>query len=358
MQKNEIEGLLELNILKAAVNNANEAFVTIDRHSTVMFFNKAAERIFGYERNEVIGRDLAEILGPGCREGHERAVNNYIKTRKGRLLGHESEFQAMRKNGETFPASISFSLTEVDGSPYFTGIVRELTETKALHDQVVQAERLAALGQMAAEIGHEIKNPLVMIGGFARQLQKNIQSDKERAKLKMIVTEVERLERLLVNLKDLYRPSQLEFTTFDIDELVGEVCALAEMEADNSHITIDFKKSPGDKTVSADRDKLKQVLLNIIKNSCEALPGQGKVTVRSVLRDQTIRISIIDTGEGISPDIMKKVFSPFFTTKEDGTGLGLCISKRIIEDHTGGCLTMQSEEGKGTTVTIELSRHA
>ncbi|MEW6520575.1 MAG: ATP-binding protein [Thermodesulfobacteriota bacterium] len=360
MQKNADKGgdLLEISILQGAVENANEAFVTIDEQSRVIFFNRAAERMFGYRQCEVVGRDLAEILGPGCREGHQRAVAAYVKTRRGKLIGHASEFEAMRRNGEIFPASISFSLTEVDGRLFFTGIVRELTETKALHAQIMQAERLAALGQMVAEISHEIKNPLVMIGGFARQLKKKIKGEQEQDKLGIIVSEVERLEKLLADLKDLYRPRRLNLVNFDIDELLREVCNLTIANLKNDAITINCQAEPGAKMISGDRDKLKQVLLNLVKNGAEALAGPGTVAVASRLEGNSIKVTITDSGQGIPASIKEKIFSPFFTTKEHGTGLGLCVSKRIVDEHPGGLFSLESEEGRGTTVTITLPQLA
>jgi PAS domain S-box-containing protein len=351
------ESLREISILKGAVENTNEAFVTIDKDSTVIFFNKAAERMFGYCRKDVIGKNLALILGPACREGHQRAVDHFVQTKRPKLIGHETEFQAMRKTGETFPAAISFSVTTINGAYYFTGIVRELTETKALHAQIVQAERLAALGQMVAEISHEIKNPLALIGGFARQLLRNISGDRERAKLDVIIMEVERLEHLLSELKDLYRPRQLNLNRVDIDELLEEVCSLAREYIKNSAIAIHFDAGAGIKVVAADRDKLKQVLLNVVKNSTEALAGSGLVSVISEVAGENIRVSVIDAGHGIPAKLREKIFSPFFTTKEYGTGLGLSISKRIVDEHPGGIFTLESEEGKGTTVTITLPVH-
>lgn len=172
---------MEFEILKGAVENTNEAFVTIDHESTVILFNKAAERMFGYSRDEVIGRDLGMILTPMCQDSHQQAVTRYMKTRRTKLIGHESELSVTRKNGEIFPASISFSVAEVDGKLFFTGIIRDLTETKALQEKLIQSERLAALGQAVAEISHEIKNPLIMIGGFAGQLLKKAADEKDQA---------------------------------------------------------------------------------------------------------------------------------------------------------------------------------
>ncbi|MCJ7595165.1 MAG: PAS domain S-box protein [Desulfobacterales bacterium] len=183
----------ELALLKVAVENTNEAFVTIDETHRVFFFNKAAERIFGYNRDEVIGHDLDVIMSPRCSRNHREAVDRYVATKVPRRIGHDTEILATRKNGETFPANISFSVAEVGGRLYFTGIVRDLTETKALQERIIQSERLAALGQVVAEITHEIKNPLMLIGGFARQMTKQVNEEKSLEKLNVIVSEVARL---------------------------------------------------------------------------------------------------------------------------------------------------------------------
>ncbi len=132
-------------VLEKAVENTNEAFVTIDIHHRVVFFNKAAERIFGFEREEVIGHDLNVIMAPTCSRNHRQAVARYLETRIPHRIGHDTEIRATRKNGEAFPANISFSVSEVEGNTYFTGIVRDLTETKALQDRIIHSERLAAL---------------------------------------------------------------------------------------------------------------------------------------------------------------------------------------------------------------------
>ena len=196
-------------ILREATENTNEGFVTIDEHHQVIIFNKAAEKIFGYSREEVMGKDLGLILSRECETGHKQAVSRFLETRESKLIGHQTEFVTTRKNGEKFPLSISFSVSKVEGKIYFTGIIRDVSETKALQEQIAKSERLAALGQLVAEITHEIKNPLMMIGGFARQLSRTIQDEKSQSKLKIITDEVQRLENLIQELKEVYRPQQL-----------------------------------------------------------------------------------------------------------------------------------------------------
>ncbi|MEW6593459.1 MAG: PAS domain S-box protein [Thermodesulfobacteriota bacterium] len=342
-------------VLKGAVENTNEAFVTIDEDSRVVFFNKAAERIFGYRRKEVLGEDIGMLLSPMCESGHRQAVERYRETRRPVLIGHETELSVVRKDGQTFPASISFSVAEIGGRLFFTGIVRDLTEHKALQQQVLQTERLAMLGQTLAEISHEIRNPLIMIGGFARQLLGKARDDKDQAKLRIITEEVARLERLLAGLRDLYRPQQLFVEDVDLAALLAEVVALVEDEAGRRGVDVRSHLAPDATRARADREKLKQVILNLVKNSLEALPDGGAITISTRHAGERVEILVADGGEGIPEEVRRHVFSPFFTTKEQGTGLGLCISKRIIDDHPGGSFLLESREGEGTVVTIGLS---
>jgi two-component system sensor kinase FixL len=331
-----------LAILKHALENTNEAFVTIDEDHRVLFFNKAAERIFGYSQQEVIGHDLDVIMSPSCSRNHSAAVSRYVKTRIPGRIGHESEIQATRRNGNTFPASISFSVTEVKGKLFFTGIVRDITETRALREQIMRSERLAALGQLVAEITHEIKNPLMMIGGFARQLIPAIDDEKSLQKLNIITDEVKRLEILLADLREFYLPKTITTEPVNIKKLLREVRSLVKEDCKKKNIRTEL-----------DIDN-KAVFLNLVKNSIEAMDNGGNLSIRTRLSGDQVEITVADDGSGISEQDREKIFSPFFTTKRYGTGLGLCISKRIIEEHGGSSLSVESEEGKGTTFKMSL----
>ena len=213
----------------------------------------------------------------------------------------------------------------------------------------------AALGQTVAEINHEIKNPLIMIGGFARQLLKKATVGKDRAKLTIIVDEVTRLEHLLAGLKELYKPPQLDLTEIFLNELLTEVVDLAQSYSSGKGIDIRLV-STIDVVVKVDREKIKQVLLNLVKNGIEATSPGGEVVVSSRVQDKRVEVEVTDTGGGIPEAIKKRIFLPFFTTKKQGTGLGLSISKRIIDDHPGCSFKLESEEGKGTVAIIGFRR--
>jgi two-component system sensor kinase FixL len=344
----------ELAILRSAIENTNEAFVTIDEDHQVLFFNKAAEDIFGYRREEVIGHDLNVIMAPDCSRDHHQAVKNYLKTRLPIRIGHDTELVATRKNGETFPANISFSVSEVYGKTYFTGIVRDLTETKTLQERAIRSERLAALGQVVAEITHEIKNPLMMIGGFAGQLARQALDKKSVTKLNIIKDEVLRLEELLRELRDFYLPRTLKTEEIDLYGLLMEVRSLVKEDCERKNIRTEFKADGEPVIVEGDRGRLKQVFLNLVKNSIEAMEKGGNLSIQSKLNGDRVEISITDDGPGISESNQEKIFSPFFTTKRRGSGLGLSVSKRIIEEQAGSTIVFESEKGKGTVFKITM----
>ncbi|MBU2498605.1 MAG: PAS domain S-box protein [Proteobacteria bacterium] len=344
----------ELALLKVAVENTNEAFVTIDENHRVLFFNKAAERIFGYSRDEVLGHDLDVIMAPRCSRNHREAVERYIATRVPRRIGHDTEIVATRKNGETFPANISFSVAEVEGMLYFTGLVRDLTETKALQERIIKSERLAALGQVVAEITHEIKNPLMLIGGFARQLTKQVSEEKALEKLNVIVKEVSRLEDLLQEMRELYLPRTLHKEVFDVDALLQDVHELIKADCEKKGIKSVLEVNHEGARIEGDQAKLKQVFLNLVKNAVEAMEDGGNLRIDSQRTGDMVEITITDDGCGIPRENIEKIFAPFFTTKEKGSGLGLSISKSIIEDHPGSSFTLESEEGRGTRIKITM----
>jgi signal transduction histidine kinase len=213
---------------------------------------------------------------------------------------------------------------------------------------------LAALGQLVAEITHEIKNPLMMIGGFARQLMKSTQEAKSLSKLNIIAEEVQRLEELLAELREYYLPKTLATELFDINDLLKEVYSLVKAYGTDKAVRVQLSTDQDSIPVEGDRNKLKQVFLNLAKNGIEALDKGGNLTIRSKLSGDVVEIAFSDDGAGIPRHLQEKIFTPFFTTKAQGSGLGLPVSKKIIDDHPGSSFTLESNEGKGTTVTIRL----
>ena len=331
--------------------------MTIDRHHTIILFNRAAEKLFGFHREEVVGQDLSLIMSPRCALDHKAAVERYLITRNPRLIGHETEFITTRRNGDRFPATISFSVMEVDDESYFTAIIRDLSEAKELEEKVSAAQRLATLGQLVAEITHEIKNPLMLIGGFSNQLMGKLEGEADKRKLRVIIDEVGRLENLLSELKECYRPQKLNIEPVYLNDVFNEVKALIQSRPKKPSLSITNSSEYRNPAVWGDSAKLKQVFFNLTKNSLEAMKEDGRLTIETSSHDDIVDIRFRDTGPGISDELKEKIFTPFFTTKKHGTGLGLPLSKRIIEDHPDGSFQVTSKVREGTTVTVRLKLH-
>ncbi len=228
--------------------------------------------------------------------------------------------------------------------------MRRLVETQ---EKLIRAERFAAIGEAAAYLSHEIKNPLAAIGGFASQIERSLSEDDDNIrKLQIISEETTRLETLLTDVRDFTRPFKPQKELKDINLSIEETLSL--MEDNLKSMGIDYDNFLDDELppIWFDPEQIKQVLINLIKNAAEAMP-EGKITILSRQEDDYIKVSIVDRGAGISTETVEKIFEPFFTTKKRGTGLGLAVCRKIIEDHTGE-LSVESEDGKGTKFTISL----
>lgn len=220
-------------------------------------------------------------------------------------------------------------------------------------DDQVRSERLAVIGEMSARMAHEIRNPLSTIGGFARAIARGTRPDRVEVNARVIVEEVERLERLLADTLNFSRPTPLDLKPTDLNDLAETVFGLLKGALAESRVTFEKRPEPDLPSVVIDAGQIKQVLLNLIQNALQAMPGGGALKVSTRRRNGAVEVVVQDTGVGISPEDIHHIFSPFFTTKTSGTGLGLAISRKIISDHAGD-IAVASQPGVGTTVTVRL----
>ena len=269
---------------------------------------------------------------------------------------------------ETFSSQASIAIETADAYRQLQEKVEQLQ--KAYHQleeaqrKMIQVEQLAAVGRMAAKVAHEIRNPLVTIGGFARMIRKNPDDAmKVRSNSYVIVEEVKRLERILSELMDLSRPSPPVLEMFNINRLVDEIALKEKENLQQKGIELQVETDESIGEIMIDSDKIRQAILNLIRNAQNALEEVAsvpekelKVFIRTENKGDTVCIHIEDTGTGIPEELQPHIFQPFFTTRSSGTGLGLAIAKRIIDEHHGR-LTFTSEYGRGTHFTIRLPRH-
>jgi two-component system sensor histidine kinase HydH len=225
----------------------------------------------------------------------------------------------------------------------------ELLESQ---ERLLRSERFAAVGEAAAYVSHEIKNPLMVIGGLANQVERHL-TGASQEKLHIIQTEVKRLESFLGELRDFLRPAQPSKQEIDLNRVIQEVKALMGDAVAEKGVALEERLDPNLPVVEADPNQIKQVLVNLVKNAVEATEGKGKILVSSGTRDAQVWFAVQDTGKGMPGDVLEKIFHPFYTTKDKGTGLGLAVINKIITDHHG-TITVESVAGSGSTFTVRL----
>ena len=337
---------------RAILNTATDAILSIDDDHRIVLFNDAAQRIFGYSRDEVLGKNLNMLIPPQYGD-HYALVRRFLETKDPKVIEKALSIKALKRDGEEFPIALGLSYHEMEGSITFTAIIRNVSEQKKLEKKLLQSERLAAVGEAVAHVAHEIKNPLMIIGGFSHQIKKSLLDDKAVQKVDMILDEVSRLEKLVANLGDftkeyklMRRPADVNSVIQDVLKIMGEIYSPEKYEF-NAHLNSNLGE------INCDPDKLKQVFMNVIANGIEAMESGGTITIETEKWSHGIEIHISDEGIGISDEDLLHIFEPFFTTRERGSGLGLCISYKIVEAHKGE-IWADSMPGAGTTFVIRL----
>ena len=337
---------------RVILDTATDAILSINKDHKIILFNNAAERIFGYSKEEIIGKDL-NILVPSYYGDHSIYVKRFLETRKPKIIGKTVMFNALRKNGEEFPVELSLSYIELNGELTFTGIIRDVSAQKQMERKLLQSERLAAVGKAVAHVVHEIKNPLMIIGGFSQQIRDHITDEKSLKKIDMILDEVARLERLLANLGDFTKDYRLIKRPSDINSAINDVLRMMKEIYPGEKYNFVAQLSPDLHDIICDPDKLKQVFINVITNAIQAMEDGGTITIITEKWEDGVEIIIQDEGKGMSEEELLHIFEPFYTTRDSGSGLGLAISYRIIEAHKGEIKAISSP-GKGTTFIIKL----
>jgi two-component system sensor histidine kinase HydH len=223
-------------------------------------------------------------------------------------------------------------------------------------ERLLRSERFAAVGEAAAYVSHEIKNPLMVIGGLAGQVERRFPDDPAvREKLKIIQKEARRLESFLGELRDFLRPVQPHWQEVDLNQVIQEVKALMADAIKEKGVGLEERLDLNLPAIEADPNQLKQVLLNLVKNALEATDKKGKIRLSSGTQDAQVWFAVQDTGKGIPEEFLEKIFHPFYTTKDKGTGLGLAVINKIVSDHHG-TITVDSVAGSGSTFTVRLPR--
>ncbi len=360
--------VLQLSELRwqAILDTARDAIICIDRAGGVSLFNRAAEQIFGYTADEVVGQNVRMLMPPPYREEHDGYLSTYQATGVPKAIGRIREVQAQRKDGEVFPIELSVSEARIGKQVIYSAIVRDMSERRAMEVELTEArrvagqrERLADIGAITARIVHDLGNPLAGLSMQAQLIQRRVSRDPERpsrdlqAPAERIVSEVRRLDGLIKDFLDFARQQRLDLRAIALPPLLQRVVDLWQPVAAAREITLDFDVASDVPSLTVDEDKLHRVLDNLVKNAVEAIDhGPGRVDVLACRApDDRIRIAVSDTGPGVPEDV--EMFRLFETTKRDGSGLGLSIAKQIVVAH-GGQIGFERRLPHGTTFYVDL----
>ncbi len=356
--------------LSAILDTAVDGIITIDEGGIIESVNAATERIFGYAGEELVGNNITMLMPSPYREKHDEYITRYIRTGEPRIIGIGREAEGQHKDGRRFPIDLAVSEVRVGGSRLFTGLVRDISARRRAEDEarrrsadLAHAARLSTIGELTSGIAHEVNQPLTAVVNFAeaclRMLRSgNADSQKLENALGQIAVQGQRAGHIIRHLRRLARKGESERVRIDLGHLVRDVLGLFSSELHASGITLDLVLDESGPAVKCDRIQIEQVVLNLVRNAMDALeegPADGReLTIRTRANSgETIELTVEDTGGGFGADGSDGIFELFFTTKADGLGMGLSISRTIIEDH-GGRLWASPRPGGGAIFHVTL----
>jgi len=332
------------------LHSMSDAVIGVDAGTSIKFANTAARRIFHMEQNLLSERRLADFIGNGetILEALERKQS----------LDNVEQILRIKSSNRPISAACSLSFVFDETGAFDTGVIllRDQTRRKQLEEQVRRKEKMTAMGQLASGVAHEIRNPLNAISMIVQRFQKEFEPVADREEYfglaQTVRSEIDRIGAIIHQFLDLARPPALNRAPVSIEELVSESLEVVSAQAEARHIRL---VADGDlqTVINGDKNLLHQALLNLLQNSMDAIAGGGEIAIKVRKKDKQIAIAVSDDGVGISPEHQKRVFDLYFTTKSTGTGMGLALVHRIINEH-GGEIAVRSEPGQGTCFTLFL----
>ena len=355
--------------LQSILDTIPDATVIIEADGTMTSFNRAAVRQFGYQAEEALGQNVKMLMPTPYREQHDGYLQRYLATGEKRIIGIDRVVVGRRKDGSTFPMTLAVGETRTGDRVSFTGFIRDLTERQeseallhATQGELARLSRLNELGQMASTLAHELNQPLSAIANYVQGcigLLAHVAgpaADQMRGALEETAKQSLRAGDIIRHLRDFTTRGDTDKEPEDINRLIEEAAALALIGSRERGIRTEFEFSSGRARVLADRVQIQQVLTNLMRNAIEAMRDSPRreLIVRTRQRDEReIEVEVQDTGPGIADEISDQLFQPFVTTKAGGMGIGLSISRRIMQSH-GSDLKYRRNESGGATFTFSL----
>jgi two-component system, LuxR family, sensor kinase FixL len=356
--------------LRSILDTVPDGVVVIDRAGLMTSFSPAAERMFGWTAAEVLGRNVSLLMPEPHTAAHDGYIQRYHRTQEKRIIGAGRVVVGRRKDGSTFPMELAVGETK-GAVPSYTGFIRDLTETQEtetrlqeLQNELIHVSRLTAMGEMASTLAHELNQPLSAIAnlltGSRRLIDRGREADqaKVRDAIDRAATQALRAGEVIHRMRDFVRRGASERDVESLSKLIEEASALALIGEKDRQVDVRLSLDPAADAVFADRVQVQQVLLNLIRNGIDAMhdgePRRRALLISTEMTDEGwSRVSVADTGPGIADAVRERLFQPFMTTKAQGMGVGLSISRSIVEAH-GGRIWAEANPGGGALFRFTL----
>jgi two-component system sensor kinase FixL len=353
--------------LQSILDTVPDAMVVIDETGHIQSFSLAAERLFGWSAEEVRGQNVNMLMPGPYREQHDGYLHRYRTTGEKRIIGIGRVVVGRRRDGSDFPMELAVGEMRSNDRRYFTGFIRDLTERQKtegrlqdLQAELVHIGRLSALGEMSSALAHELNQPLSAVGnyinGARRLMDSGAPPEVVRDGLDKAAAQTLRAGEIIRRLRDFVQRGETDRRIESLSKLVEEASALALLGVKDADIRVAIRLDPKHDLILADRVQIQQVLLNLIRNSVDAMldsPERRLVISSEAVEDDMVQVNVADTGGGMAPEVMERLFQPFVSTKPHGMGVGLSICRTIVESH-GGRIWPEANSPHGTVFRFTL----
>ncbi|MBV9835885.1 MAG: PAS domain S-box protein [Alphaproteobacteria bacterium] len=356
--------------LRSILQTVPDAMIIIDERGRIESLSTTAERLFGYSMGEVAGKNIKMFMPTPHREQHDGYLKRYLQTGERHIIGIGRIVTGQRKDGTTFPMHLTIGELRSADKHYFTGFIRDLTDQqltesrlKELQSEVTHMSRFTALGEMASTLAHEINQPLTAINNYLRGCNRLLERIDDpaapmlRDAIGKAADQALRAGDIIRRLREFVARGDSERRIESLPKLIEDASTLALIGAKENGIAVAFRLDPAVDLVIADRIQIQQVLVNLIRNAVEVMAEVNGVRELDIetraVSDETVQVSVADTGGGLSPEVARHLFQPFVTTKQKGMGLGLSICRTIVEAH-GGKIWVDARPQGGTIFRFTL----
>ena len=355
---------------RVVVETASDVVVSIDENGKIILANPATERIFGYAPEELIGKPLTVLMPRAMRELHEAGFKRYLETGARHLNWQGTEMTALRADGEEFPVEVSFGEMTTDQGKLFTGFIRDISEKKRAEEElrstraeIARMMRVMTIGQLTASIAHEVNQPLSGIVTNASTCLRMLSSDQPniegaRETARRTIRDGNRASEVVTRLRNLFKRKEVAAEPIDLNDAAQEVIALSLSELQSDRILVRHDFAQNLPAVKGDRIQIQQVILNLVHNALDAMRGVDdrprELLIKTESGDnKSVQLTVQDTGIGFASDAADRLFESFYTTKDDGMGIGLAVSRSIIEAHRGR-LWASVNDGPGSSFAFSI----